>query len=128
MAIHDLMYVAVVVRVGGTSCLSPDCVSPDCDGSWFSWFVTAPDRNGSINTRVVHLTAGTTIEMYAYADSGLSCSGAKWISCCLARHRGRAPSLHPGPWPATSLQRAREQWFSSNEGENDARGSILRRR
>jgi hypothetical protein len=25
MAIHDLMYVAVVVRVWGTSCLSPGC-------------------------------------------------------------------------------------------------------
>jgi hypothetical protein len=47
------------------------------DGSWFSWFVTAPDRNGSINTRVVHLTAGTTVQMYAYADSGLVCSGGE---------------------------------------------------
>jgi hypothetical protein len=31
MAIHDLMYVAVVVRVWGTSCLSPGCVSPGCE-------------------------------------------------------------------------------------------------
>ncbi|HVJ09258.1 MAG TPA: hypothetical protein VM554_12830 [Acidisarcina sp.] len=55
------------------------------DGSWFSWFVTAVKRNGSINVRVVHLSQGSTIEMYAYADSSLSTTSAEMSIVMLAK-------------------------------------------
>lgn len=45
------------------------------DGPWFQWFVTVVSngqtyggRNGSLNARVVYLTAGSKIYMYAYGD------------------------------------------------------------
>lgn len=40
----------------------------NADGSHFAWFVTAPNRNGSINTRIAQFFAGDQIRFYAYCD------------------------------------------------------------
>ena len=63
----------------GANSYSPPSTTPtntNVDGYWFNWFVTnyAPainsslSRNGSINYRIMQLTAGQYINMYAYCD------------------------------------------------------------
>ena len=46
------------------------------DGTFFSWTTTAGARNGSVNTRLVKLTAGQTVNLYAYVDGQGSVWGA----------------------------------------------------
>lgn len=41
------------------------------DGPNFSWFVSAPLRNGSLNVRTSHFNQGDLIQMFGYADSGV---------------------------------------------------------
>lgn len=48
------------------------------DGPWFEWFVTqaaaesGAARQGALNTRILSLAAGQTIEMYGYLDYSTS--------------------------------------------------------
>ena len=46
------------------------------DGTFFLWSTTVGVRNGSINTRLVKLTAGQTVNLYAYVDGQSSVFGA----------------------------------------------------
>lgn len=49
----------------------------DIDGFWFSWFVTAPYRNGSFNSRIASFNQGDPLRLYTYFDRNIQVKAAE---------------------------------------------------